>query len=358
MTRAFRLGLFIVGTLAVLTTGVFLIGNRDLLFGSTYTLKASFKNVAGLNDGGEVRVGGIHEGTVKHIDLPSKPDQDVTVVMNLNTATHNVLKKDSVASIKSEGLLGDKYVEIAFGSPDGERLKNGDTIGAAPPVDIADLIKKTNDILDTTKDAVQSVQGTASNMETISNNIKQGKGTVGAMINDKTMYQEATAGATSFADNMEALKHNFFLRGFFKRRGYEDADEINKHQVSRLPAETPSKKFEYTAAQIFTKPDSAKLKDKKALNDIGKFLEGNQFGLVVVAASAGMKGDTEKDRALTAAQAMVVRDYLTQNFRFDDTRVKTLGQGKTEEEGSKLEVLVYPAGAGAATAQNSKPGKR
>ena len=150
MSRAFRLGLFIVGTLVVLAIGIFLIGNKDLLFSSTYSLKANFKNVAGLIDGGDVRVGGIHEGTVKHIDLPTKPDQDVTVEMNLDKATRFVLKKDSVAAIKSEGLLGDKYVEITFGSPDAERLKDGDTINTAPPVDISDLIKKTDDILEST----------------------------------------------------------------------------------------------------------------------------------------------------------------------------------------------------------------
>src|SRR5205823_4647103 len=58
MSRAFRLGLFIVGTLAILVAGVFLIGDKQFLFSSTYPLKTTFKSVGGLNNGAEVRVGG------------------------------------------------------------------------------------------------------------------------------------------------------------------------------------------------------------------------------------------------------------------------------------------------------------
>src|SRR5712675_837088 len=112
-SRAFRLGLFIVGSLVLLAIGVFLIGSREMLFTSTYSLKSDFQTVSGLIEGADVRVGGLHEGTVKRIELPRRPDGKVTVVMDMHQATREVLKNDSVASIKSEGLLGDKYVEIS-----------------------------------------------------------------------------------------------------------------------------------------------------------------------------------------------------------------------------------------------------
>src|SRR5580693_2936004 len=108
MSQTFRLGLFIVATLAVLVVGVFLIGNRESLFQSTYRVNADFQNVAGLADGADVRVGGLHEGNVKHIQLPNRPDGMVTVSMDLQKASRNVLRKDSVAAIKSDGLIGDK----------------------------------------------------------------------------------------------------------------------------------------------------------------------------------------------------------------------------------------------------------
>ena len=75
MSKTFRLGLFILATLAIFAFGVFWIGSKHFLFHSTYRLKAEFQNVGGLTDGAIVRVGGIHEGTVKRIDLPPRPDQ-------------------------------------------------------------------------------------------------------------------------------------------------------------------------------------------------------------------------------------------------------------------------------------------
>ncbi len=135
MSREFRLGVFIVATLLILAAGVFIIGDKELLFRSTYSVKTEFHNVVGLDKGADVRVGGIHKGTVKRIDLPRQPDGKVTVVMNLDSSTRNIVKKDSLASIKSEGLLGDKYIEISFGSDDAEKLKNWDTIGSEPPLE-------------------------------------------------------------------------------------------------------------------------------------------------------------------------------------------------------------------------------
>ena len=350
MSKEFRLGLFIVVTLAVLGAGVFLIGSKESLFRSTYRLKAQFQNVSGLIDGADVRVGGIHKGTVRSIQLPRRPDEKLTVVMDLENATRDVIKKDSVASIKSEGLLGDKYLEISFGSAEVGKVQDGDTIDTAAPLDISDLITKTNTILDSAKDTMQ-------NVDAISTKINSGQGTMGALVNDKKIYQQvnaateqAKAGATEFQENMEALKHNFLLKGFFKKRGYEDSEDLTKHQIAKLPPEQNAKTFEYDGKQIFDKVDSAKLKNDKTLNDAGAFLQSGAFGLAVVVASTGMRGDAEKDKQLSDARAAVVRDYLTKNFKFDDTKLKTLGVGKAPDSGDdgKVEILVYPGTKGPA----------
>ncbi|MGD0297407.1 MAG: hypothetical protein ABSE86_09835, partial [Bryobacteraceae bacterium] len=189
---------------------------------------------------------------------------------------------------------------------------------------------------------MQNVDASEDNLKSISTKINQGQGTVGALINDKTIYREASAGAAAFQDDMEAMKYNFLLRGFFKKRGYEDSNELAKHAVARLPAEQYSKSFSFDTSQPFDKLDSSKLKNKKALAEAGRFLEENKFGMVVVAARGGMTGDTGKVRELTDAQTLVVREYLVDNFRLDDTRIKTIGLGKAQDEnqGDKVEVLV------------------
>jgi len=337
MSRLVRLGMFIVGTLVILTLGIFLIGDKEFLFSSTYTLKASFDNVTGLNNGAQVRVGGIHKGSVRQILLPTRPDGEMTVVMDLERSTREVIKKDSRAAIQTEGLLGNKYVEISFGSNDAPELNDGDSIGGVPPLDMSDLLKKANEILDSTRESTDSLKD-------ISSKINDGAGTMGALINDKEIYQEAKAGTAAFRENMEALKGNFFTRGFFKDRGYRDSSELTKHEIRRLPSKRYFQSYVYNAEKIFDKPDTAKLKNEKTLNAAGAFLELNPFALAVVVASTGVKGNSDENLVLSQARAMVVRDYLAENFRFDDTRIKTMGVGEGSDPGdsSMVQILVYP----------------
>jgi phospholipid/cholesterol/gamma-HCH transport system substrate-binding protein len=357
MSRVARLGAFIVVTLAVLATGVFIIGSKNYLFRSTYQLKAQFDNVAGLANGADVQVGGVHSGTVHSIDLPHNPGEKVTVVMDLDRSTHEIIKHDSVASIETSGMLGNQYVAISFGSAGQADVKNGDLIESKPPLLMADMLKKMNGILDNGQQATE-------HLNSVSAKIDSGQGTVGALVNDKQLYNnleqttttlhatmlQAQVGVTNFRENMEALKHNFLLRGYFNKRGYEDSSALAANQISGLPSGTPLKAFTYTAKQLFDTRDSAKLKNQKTLNDGGEFLAQNQFGFAVIVVSTGMEGDTQKDQVLTEARAMVVREYLVENYGFDDSQLKTLGMGKQaganlESDWGSIQILIFPVGA-------------
>jgi phospholipid/cholesterol/gamma-HCH transport system substrate-binding protein len=363
MSRAARLGLFIVGTLAILVAGICIIGGKQYLFSSTYQLKSQFADVVGLDDGGDVRVGGVHVGTVRRIDLPQKPGDKVTVVMDLGNSTHRIIKKDSVASIETEGLLGNQYVAVSFGSAGVGEVRDGDVIASLPPLEMSDMLQKASVLLDSSQQAIQNATRATANLDSISAKINKGQGTVGALVNDKQLYNnleqttstmnqtmvQAQAGVTDFQENMEALKHNFFVRGFFKNRGYEDSTELTQNEIERLPQGAPMKEFTYSAKQLFDKRETAKLKDQKSLKAGGEFLADNQYGLAVVAVSAGLEGDAQKDLTLTEARAMVVREYLVENFGFDDSQLKTFGMGKqaTDSKGDAwgtVRIIIYPTG--------------
>lgn len=298
MSRTIRIGILIVASLLILAAGVFLIGDNRFLFRRTYLLCAEFQNVAGLNNGADVRVGGIHLGTVEQISLPDGPNGRLTVQMKMADPTKKLIRKDSVATIKTEGLLGNKYIEISFGSDKAPEVESGDSIKGESPVDFSDAALAA---------------------------MNQAKGAAG-----------------SFQEDADALKENFLLRGFFKKRGYEDASDLKKNSISKLPSQPSSKDFGFNAKNLFDKSDNAKLRNEKSLDQAGKFLEQNKFSLAVVAASSEV-GDAAKDRKLTQARAKVVRDYLVQNYRFDDTRLKIMGLGKTLKPGehSRVDILIY-----------------
>ena len=361
MSSNTRLGAFVLIALIMFGVMVFLIGDKQLLFSRTYRISAPFDNVAGLDEGAPVRAGGVRIGAVKRILLPHQPQDKITVELQLDNSTRDVIKKDSVASIETEGLLGAKYLAVSFGSLEAERVRDGDTIDGRPPLDYGDVARKASEMLETAKDAIDTskvaignVNEASSDLKSITGKIDSGQGTMGALVNDKTIYHDlnatmdqAKAGATSFQENMEALKHNFFLRGFFKKRGYYDSSELTSNAVAKLPARPPVRTFTFDGKDLFPKTDTAKLGKEKPLDQVGTFLENNPYGLVVVTAQTGSRGTKEENVKLSQARAMVVRQYLAKKFKVDDARLKTLGTGEDQKaatDSGRVTIVVYPGG--------------
>lgn len=368
MSSTARLGAFILIALIMFGVMIFLVGGKQFTFNRTYRVSAPFDNVAGLEEGAPVRAGGVRVGAVQKINLPHQPSEKVTVEMALEKSSHEVIKQDSVASIETEGLLGSKYVAISFGSLEAEQVRDGETIQSRPSFDYSDLAKNASEMINTAKEAIDSSKVAIANvneasdyLRVITGKINGGQGTLGALVNDRTMYNnlqttvgQARAGITSFQEDMEALKHNFFLRGFFKHRGYYDSSELTDHAVAKLPARAPAKQFVFDDKELFDKPDTAKLKKEKLLNQVGAYLESTPYALAVVVANTGAKGEKEDNVKLSQARAMVVRQYLAQKFKVDDSRIKTMGAGETEQAngtGGRVAIVVYPAGANSGTVQ-------
>lgn len=157
--------------------------------------------------------------------------------------------------------------------------------------------------------------------------------------------EQAKAGATSFQENMEALKHNFFLRGFFKKRGYYDSSKLTENAIARLPGRPPAKEFVFDGKELFNKPDTAKLRKKEILDQAGAYLEGNPFGVAVVVSQTGAAGQQDTNTKLAQARAMVVKQYLAEKFKLDDARLKTMGAGEAQgsSAGGTVKIVVYPA---------------
>jgi phospholipid/cholesterol/gamma-HCH transport system substrate-binding protein len=363
MSRTARLGAFILVTLTILAVGIFIIGSKKYLFTSTYDIKTTFKDVAGLDVGADVLIGGVHTGTVKSIELPHKSSDPITVTLELNEDTRHIIKPDSIASVQTEGLLGNQYIAVSFGSPDKPDIKNGETISSVPPLEMSAILDKANGLLGQGQVAMKNITQVSEHLNSVSAKIDKGDGTVGALVNDRSLYNniDATAsnakaatasaqtGITDFQDNMEALKHNFLLRGYFKNRGYEDSSDLSKDEIDGLPQGTATKDFTLQGKDLFDKQDSAKLKGQKNLKEAGEYLAANEFGVAVIEVSTGSTGSADSAQTLAQGRALVLRDYIVQHFGFDDTKLKTVAVGKKSGETSKADwglvhILIYPEG--------------
>src|ERR1043166_2225989 len=108
----FRVGVFVLVALAVFLGMIYALGARARLFEARYTIHADFTEVAGLMEGATVRLAGVQIGRVSAVHLPSQPGGKVRVDLNITRTYADRTRQNSVARIDTQGLLGDKIVEI------------------------------------------------------------------------------------------------------------------------------------------------------------------------------------------------------------------------------------------------------
>ena len=144
-----RVGLTVLAALAALAAFIFMIGEQSALFTPTNGYRTMFPNAAGLVEGNPVQLNGVTVGKVDRILLSEDPDSELLEVrISVERRYAGRLRRDSLARLKTLGLLGDKYVEITSGSPDAVLLNPGDEIPAALPTDVDELIASGADAVD------------------------------------------------------------------------------------------------------------------------------------------------------------------------------------------------------------------
>ncbi|MDO9276606.1 MAG: MlaD family protein [Lutibacter sp.] len=180
-TQKFSLGLFIVVTTIVLVFALYLIGNKQNLFGHTFRISAVFNNVNGLILGNNVRYSGINIGTVKNIVMIN--DSTICVDMVIEDKMLKHMKNNAVAAIGSDGLVGSMVINIVPGKEISEALKPGDTIKSYNKTSTTDMLETLN----TTNDNAAKL---TSDLLKITSAIKEGKGTIGMLIEDAEMASD------------------------------------------------------------------------------------------------------------------------------------------------------------------------
>ena len=205
-TNKMKLGIFISLGIAVFILAIYFIGEKQQLFRSTFRLSGVFKDVAGLQAGNNVRLSGINVGTIDDVSIIS--DTSVRVVILVDESTRKFIKKDAVASIGSEGLMGNKVLIINPGTGRKDIIEDNDTIATTQPTEIDEIMKS----LKTTIDNTSSITG---DLAKIATNVESGKGTIGRLMMDKSWRQniestilnlkEGSVGFRVFMDKADEL---------------------------------------------------------------------------------------------------------------------------------------------------------
>ena len=232
-----RLGLFVAGGLAIFVLAIFIIGKQKNLFNPVFRLTTTFYNVSGLQVGNNVRFSGINVGTVDNILIVN--DSTVKVFMLIRKEVHQFIKSDCEVSIGSEGLIGDRLLTISQGGTDAPLAKEGQWLASQEPVE--------------TDAIMASLEVTAANAEVISQQLAEvmykvngGQGTLGRLIQDTAIAENLNqtiknlkTSSKGLDENMNAVKHNFLFKGYFKKKAKEA--EEKKENAAEKKAEEEKK---------------------------------------------------------------------------------------------------------------------
>src|SRR5271166_4736636 len=446
-SRYIGVGIFaIVGT-ALFATALFLIGNQHDVFSKHIELFTEVKNLNGLAKGAKVRVGGFDGGEVTAIGVPQSPSAGFRLTIRINDQVRGLVRTDSVATIVTEGIVGDKFLLIVPGSSAAAEAAPSSTLPSKETSDMAELIQKSTALVDnasttmsvvadkltTTLDAVTTTVGNANDVVV---GLKQGRGTIGMLLRDektatdiRTAVENARDATASLnhasaqadalvsdfqsrgfgekaeaitgkvdaivsdiqsrklgekldqtmdsahnaahnidlttqqlhdtiakavapdasgkdagdniretlsnvnnatgnkADDSEALKHNFFLRGFFKRRGYYSMAHLapDKYRQDKVFADPKNPRVWIEAADLFEPKQgesevlsrAGKARIDAAMAELGERVIA---GAIVVEgyAVSGASGD---ELALSRSRATLVRNYLHARFQLESQNI-------------------------------------
>jgi phospholipid/cholesterol/gamma-HCH transport system substrate-binding protein len=140
--RKMRVGIFVLVALVAFLGMIYALGAKSRLFESKYTIHAEFSEVGGLAEGATVRLAGVQIGRVSGVDLPSQPGGKVRVDLSIAKRFSDRVRKDSVARIETQGLLGDKIVEITVGTASAPPIRGGDVIASKDPADLGQVVSQ------------------------------------------------------------------------------------------------------------------------------------------------------------------------------------------------------------------------
>lgn len=344
LTRNVLVGAFLIGGIILFGAGLFLIGSQNKLFSHTFTAFAYFANVNGLISGAQVHVSGLDAGSVSDIDVPQSQNSKYRVKMNIQNKFRNLVRQSSVASIASQGMVGDEFIEIDPGQTETAACSENCTIRSVEPFTLNDLLKQGKGMMQTLDSTVARFGDVANHADqTISTFNARGQGGETGPQHLAQTVVDAQRAANNVAEDTEALKHNFFLRGFFKKRGFYSLGQMTAEQYrkSDFVKEKKSERVWVPADQLFRNQhgkEELTEAGRKALDEaMAKFVPLLPNKPLMVEGYAS-QGEPAEQYRKSEERATLVRDYLMMRFQLkpENTGAMPLSSSPPDQTGRSM----------------------
>ncbi|NBV49601.1 MCE family protein [bacterium] len=264
-------GIFVVLGVSIATYLIFVMGSRTGVFRSTFTVYARFKDVKGLHPGSEVSLSGLRVGIVKEITVATDDSKEMVAHLQISSTAKDRIRADSAATLRTQGVLGDRYIELTIGSNSQRPLKNGDTLRTEEASDIfaksgslmeglsrylregGDIDSLVKNLAKLSDNLVQlsgqvkkeksllnelfygssgkNLNEALTHLDSILKKIDGGDGTLGSLVNDPTVYEDVKS-VLGGAKRSSVLK--YFMRQFIESsdKEKEELDKTNKLKKS------------------------------------------------------------------------------------------------------------------------------
>ena len=437
-------GVFITAAIVLFGAALFLIGNQHKAFRRHVVFYTNFHNVDGIPKGSTVRVDGIDAGELEAIEIPSSPSQKFRLKMNVDDRLRGLIREDSLVTVETEGLVGDKFLLIQGGTDRASEAAPESTLQGKEPFEIGKLLEQAQGIMNqagTTITGLQSTMkdvsgrldttldtatGTIRNVNGVVLDVRKGKGTAGLLLEDpataadvkqsianvrqtteklnttttrvdnlladvqnrqlvpkiddtlisaksatqnldQTSQQVNTTLKSAFGedqygedagsnlqqsltnlneasgnltDDTEALKHEFFFKGFFKHRGYDNLDDlpVEQYRAGQIFKKLPESRQWIAASALFTTNQSGEevlsMQGRQSIDQaVGQFKALYDQPLIVEGYASS--GSPSEELVQSRRRAALVRNYLQLHFHIQpkDTGIIALSSTPPESAG-------------------------
>ena len=431
-------GIFVTLAITLFGVGLFLIGNQHKAFRRHLDFYTEMANIDGIAKGAKIRVNGMDAGQVQDVLVPSSPAHKFRLKLTVDDQLHGLVRSDSIVSVETEGLVGDKFLLIRDGSERAPEAAAGATLPSKEPFEIGKLLEQANGLLTQVGGTIQHVNGTITDVQgqldgtlhavttTVNNtngvvtDIRHGKGTAGLLLEDPKTAAEvqqvldntrdatgslnataqqvngivndvqqrqlvakvddtlnSTKSATAqldqasqqvnktlgsafapdqygqdagtnlqqsltsvkeatgnLADDTEALKHEFFFKGFFKKRGYDNLDHlpVEPYRSGKVLGKLGQDRQWMDAGSLFEEhPDGTETLSaagRQQLDDAASRINGLYDSPLIVEGygGAGSPGGT---LVRSRQRAILVRGYLETRFQIASKDTGVIGLSAT-----------------------------
>ena len=196
-----RVGLTVLFASITLGILIFLMSGTTGIFTPKITLKSYFDNAGGLRIGAPVRLQGVDVGNITGVRVVSdKPLTPVEIRMKVTTKYRSNMRKDSVTSLSTAGVLGETYIDIDSSHAKGPEVSNGDVLATRETPDIQDVVRASQGTL-------QNLDALLKRTDRVLAFVESGQGSIGKLIYDPQLYNQLANTVTEFKGIVDEIRN-------------------------------------------------------------------------------------------------------------------------------------------------------